>query len=96
MHCQWILKNCMLPKKYNTAFNATPFTCFVNGKRAFDVNVQLPEVRVKNAARVEPRGGGGGALSITRARVCAALETPFFISPKSFPRYYFQASLPLF
>ena len=39
---------------------------------------------------------GGGALSITCARVCAALETPFFISPKSLPRYYFQASLPLF
>ena len=39
---------------------------------------------------------GGGALSIIRERVCAALETPFFISPKSFPRYYFHASLPLF
>ena len=44
--------------------------------------------------RVKPPGGG--ALSIIREQVCAALETPFFISPKSFPRYYFHASLPLF
>ena len=32
---------------YNTVFNATQLTCFVNGKRVFDVNVQLPEARVK-------------------------------------------------
>ena len=38
---------------YNTVFNATQFMCFVNGKRVFDVNVQLPEARVKNVARLE-------------------------------------------
>ena len=49
VHCQWILKIA----SYNTVFNATQFTCFVNGKRVFYVNVQLPEVRVKNKAQVE-------------------------------------------
>ena len=33
--------------------NATQFTCFVNGKRVFNVNVKLPEVRVKNAVQLE-------------------------------------------
>ena len=40
-------------------FNATQFTCFgfVNRKGEFDVNEQLPEVRVKkhSAGRVEQR-----------------------------------------
>ena len=56
-----------------------------------------------------PPGGGGGG-SITRARVCAALETPFFISPKDrlsaslallilllcypLPRYWFYLASP--
>ena len=36
---------------YNTVFNATPFTCFVNTKRVADFNVLLTAGKVKKTSR---------------------------------------------
>ena len=47
MQCQCISKIVI----YNTVFNATPFTCFVNTKRVDDFNAWLTGEGTKNVAR---------------------------------------------
>ena len=63
--------------------------------RAASVLSLLPLLSAGSTAPIEGlQARGGGALSITCARVLPRWRPP--ISPKSLPRYYFQASLPLF